>query len=119
VPVPNVAVTWVLSFGYEKIVPKSVIFAWLKRSNKIFFGLMSPCIIRGWRPWRWYKPRATPQIMSNRWDQLKICSLLPSGKVPFRGYNINDIQCVTIGKSLIPRFYISLKSYSKENRLLH
>jgi hypothetical protein len=27
VPVPNVAVTWVLSFGYEKIVPKSVIFA--------------------------------------------------------------------------------------------
>ncbi len=50
VPTPIVAVTCVFSFGNEKIVPKSVIFACKVRSNKIFFALMSPCIIRGWRP---------------------------------------------------------------------
>jgi hypothetical protein len=84
------------------------------QSNKLFFALMSPCIIWGWRPWRWHKPRAMPQIMSNRWDRwFKICSLLPSGKVPFQGYKINDIQCVTIGKSLIPTFNIFLKSCSR------
>jgi hypothetical protein len=113
VPIGVVAVKWVFSFGNEKIVPKSAILAWKARSNKIFFSLMSPCIIWGFRPWRWHKPLATPQIMSNRSDQLKIRSPLPSGNVSFQGFIINDIQCVAIGRSLIPKFNIFLKSCCK------